>query len=214
MNSELTLRVRLANMKNFIIIVLILFSSNIFKENLMSAELTDKQGVSKFLLDNGLTVILQENNSSPVTAVNVWVKTGSTCEVEGEYGLAHVHEHMLFKGTEKRALGEIAKTIEAGGGDINAYTSFDETVYYVVSASRFLRSTLDILADVMQNSTFDPIELEKELEVVQEEIRRGNDTPGRVLSQKLFSTVYDKHPYKRPIIGTKKALIRLPEKRS
>ncbi len=206
MNSELTLRVRLANMKNFIIIVLILFSSNIFKENLMSAELTDKQGVSKFLLDNGLTVILQENNSSPVTAVNVWVKTGSTCEVEGEYGLAHVHEHMLFKGTEKRALGEIAKTIEAGGGDINAYTSFDETVYYVVSASRFLRSTLDILADVMQNSTFDPIELEKELEVVQEEIRRGNDTPGRVLSQKLFSTVYDKHPYKRPIIGTKESV--------
>ncbi len=172
----------------------------------MSLEIPDGRSVSRSVLDNGLTVILQENSSSPVTAVNVWVKTGSTCESEEERGLAHVHEHMLFKGTEKRAVGEIARIIEGGGGNINAYTSFDETVYYVVSASRFLTSTLDILADVMQNSTFDPAELEKELEVVQEEIRRGKDTPGRVLSQKLFSTAYEKHPYKNPIIGTKESV--------
>lgn len=172
----------------------------------MSLEIPDRRSVSKFVLNNGLTVILQENNSSPVTAVNVWVKTGSTCETEEEHGLAHVHEHMLFKGTKKRAVGEIAKIIEGGGGNINAYTSFDETVYYVVSASRFLPSTLDILADVMQNSTFDPAELAKELEVVQEEIRRGKDTPGHVLSQKLFSTAYEKHPYKNSIIGTKESV--------
>ncbi|MGI9553827.1 MAG: M16 family metallopeptidase, partial [Thermodesulfobacteriota bacterium] len=172
----------------------------------MSAEPSDISGVSRFVLDNGLTVILEENSSSPVTAVNVWVKTGSACEIEGEYGLAHVHEHMLFKGTKKRAVGEIAKTVEAGGGDINAFTSFDETVYFVISASRFLESTLDILADAMQNSTFDPVELEKELEVVQEEIRRGDDSPGRVLSQKMFSTAYDKHTYGLPIIGTQESV--------
>ena len=163
---------------------------------------TNEQGINKFILDNGLTVILDQNNSSPVTAINVWVKTGSACEQEGEYGLAHVHEHMLFKGTKKRAVGEIAKTIEAGGGDINAFTSFDETVYYVVSASRFLNTALDILADAMQNSTFDPAELEKELEVVLEEIRRGEDSPSRVLSQKMFATAYDVHSYQRPVIGT------------
>jgi len=203
------------SIRKFITIILIVVFAFISKEKLMSAQPTDingdsdigsdsksGSGVTRFVLKNGLTVILEENSSSPVTAVNVWVKTGSACEVEGEYGLAHVHEHMLFKGTQKRAVGEIAKTIEAGGGDINAFTSFDETVYFVVSASRFLESTLDILADAMQNSTFDPVELEKELEVVQEEIRRSEDSPARVLSQKMFATAYDKHSYKRPIIGT------------
>ena len=79
----------------------------------------------KYTLDNGLTVILEENHASSVVAVNVWVKVGSACEGEGEHGLAHVHEHMLFKGTEKRGVGEIARVIESSGGDINAFTSFD-----------------------------------------------------------------------------------------
>ncbi len=164
------------------------------------------EGVTKYSLSNGMTVLLERNDSSPVVAVNVWVKTGSACEVEGEYGLAHVHEHMLFKGTEKRQVGEIAGMVEAGGGDINAFTSFDETVYYIVSARRFLPMALEVLSDVMENSTFDPVELEKELEVVQEEIRRGEDSPSRVLSQKLFSTAYSVHPYGRPIIGTKQSV--------
>ncbi|HSC35842.1 MAG TPA: insulinase family protein, partial [Thermodesulfobacteriota bacterium] len=88
-------------------------------------------GITRYKLDNGMTIILEENRSAPVVAVNVWVKTGSACETEGEYGLAHVHEHMVFKGTDKRAVGEIARVIEGSGGDINAFTSFDETVYYV-----------------------------------------------------------------------------------
>lgn len=163
-------------------------------------------GVTKYSLSNGMTVLLERNDSSPVVAVNVWVKTGSACEVEGEYGLAHVHEHMLFKGTERRRVGEVAGMVEAGGGDINAFTSFDETVYYIVSARRFLPMALDLLSDVMENSTFDPAELEKELEVVQEEIRRGEDSPSRVLSQKLFSTAYSVHPYGRPIIGTRQSV--------
>ncbi len=163
---------------------------------------TTVNGVTKFELENGLTVILEENHSSPVVAVNVWVKTGSACENEGEYGLAHVHEHMLFKGTEKRAVGEIARVIEGSGGDINAFTSFDETVYYVVMASRFQDTALDILSDAMQNSTFDPEELNKELEVVVEEIRRGQDSPGRNLSEQLFSTMFQEHPYGRPVIGS------------
>ena len=163
-------------------------------------------GVTKYSLSNGMTVILERNDSSPVVAVNVWVKTGSACEVEGEFGLAHVHEHMLFKGTERRQVGEIAGMVEAGGGDINAFTSFDETVYYIVSARRFLPMALDVLSDVMENSAFDPAELEKELEVVQEEIRRGEDSPSRVLSQNLFSAAYSVHPYGRPIIGTKQSV--------
>ncbi|NIP38385.1 MAG: insulinase family protein, partial [Candidatus Dadabacteria bacterium] len=156
----------------------------------------------KYTLDNGLTVILEQNNASSVVAVNVWVKVGSACEVEGEYGLAHVHEHMLFKGTEKRGVGEIARLIESSGGDINAFTSFDETVYYVVIASRFAETALDVLSDAVTSSTFDPTELDKELEVVLEEIRRGEDSPSRVLSQKMFAEAYKHHTYKRPVIGT------------
>jgi len=164
------------------------------------------EGITKYKLDNGLTVILEENHSSPVVAVNVWVKTGSACEIEGEYGLAHVHEHMLFKGTEKRNVGEIARVIESDGGDINAFTSFDETVYYVVIASRFLDTALDVLSDAMQNSTFDPQELDRELEVVVEEIRRSEDSPSRNLSEKMFSTTFTAHPYGRPVIGSEESV--------
>lgn len=170
------------------------------------SESSQNTGITKYQLDNGLTVILEENNASPVVSVNVWVKTGSACEVEGEYGLAHVHEHMLFKGTEKRKVGEIARVIESSGGDINAFTSFDETVYYVVIASRFLDTALDVLSDAMQNSTFDPEELNKELEVVVEEIRRGKDSPSRNLNEKMFSTTFTEHPYGRPVIGSEESV--------
>ncbi len=170
-------------------------------------------GITRYELDNGMTIILEENHSAPVVAVNVWVKTGSACEQEGEYGLAHVHEHMVFKGTEKRAVGEIARVIEGSGGDINAFTSYDETVYYVVIASRFMDTALDVLSDTMENSTFDPEELKKELEVVVEEIRRGEDNPGRNLSEKLFSTAFTQHPYGRPIIGTEAGVKAFDRKR-
>jgi hypothetical protein len=89
-------------------------------------------------LDCGLTVLFKENHHAPVVAVQVWVGVGSADEKKGEEGMAHLHEHMLFKGTKKRGVGEIAKAIEAAGGDINAWTSFDNTVYHVVLASRHL----------------------------------------------------------------------------
>ena len=117
-----------------------------------------------------------------------------------------VHEHMVFKGTKRREVGEIARVIEGDGGDINAFTSFDETVYFVTIASRFLPTALDVLSDAMENSTFDPDELKKELEVVMEEIRRSEDSPARVLSENVFSTAYRSHPYKRPVIGTKQSV--------
>lgn len=163
-------------------------------------------GVKKFKLANGMTVLLDENHSSPVVAVNVLVKVGSACEEEGEHGLAHVHEHMVFKGTKRRGVGEIARIIEGDGGDINAYTSYDQTVYYVEIASRFLDTALDVLSDAMENATFDPQELSKELEVIVEEIRRGEDSPTRKLSELLFKEAFTVHPYKNPIIGTKESV--------
>ncbi|MCB9650393.1 MAG: insulinase family protein [Deltaproteobacteria bacterium] len=152
-------------------------------------------------LDNGLKVIVEEHHASKVVAAQVWVRVGSADETPDDAGLAHVHEHMLFKGTARRKVGEIAADVEAVGGDINAWTSFDQTVYHVTMPSRELDVALDILADAVQHSAFDAEELKKELEVVLEELRRGKDTPSRVASEMIFSTAYKHHTYGRPVIG-------------
>lgn len=155
------------------------------------------------LLDNGATVVVQEMRSAPVVAVQAWVGVGSADETPAEAGLAHVHEHMLFKGTERRRVGEIAQAIEGAGGEINAWTSFDQTVYHVVLASRDFNVGLDVLADAIHHSAFDAEELAREKEVVLEEIKRGEDQPSRVVTQALFDLAYRKHPYRNPVIGTR-----------
>lgn len=160
-----------------------------------------REGTLMLELDNGLRVVIRENHAAPVVALDVWVNVGSGDETDGQAGLAHVHEHMLFKGTERRAVGEIAREVEGAGGDINAFTSNDNTVYHIVIASRFFGKALDILADFIQHSSFDPVELGKEEEVVMEELRRREDNPGQKIYRHLFETAYKVHPYRRPIIG-------------
>jgi hypothetical protein len=156
----------------------------------------------KATLDNGLEVILVEDHSAPVVALNVWVRVGSADERDEQWGMAHVHEHMLFKGTERRGVGEIASTVEGAGGNINAFTSYDMTVYHITMASRDAAVGFDVLADAMQNSTFDAAELAKEEEVVIEEIRRSDDSPDNLISRVLFETAYRTHPYRKEVIGT------------
>jgi zinc protease len=156
----------------------------------------------RVVLDNGLTVLLQANHHAPVVALNMWVKVGSIYEQDAEAGISHVYEHMLFKGTRTRGVGEIAQEIEGSGGDINAFTSFDHTVYHITLASRFLDTGLAVMADAIQHSSFDPEELRKEQEVVLEEIKRGDDVPSRKLTEALFAASYQHHPYRRPVIGS------------
>src|SRR5438132_1093009 len=152
-------------------------------------------------LPNGMSVVLQENHASPVVAFQAWVGVGSADEPPELAGIAHVFEHMLFKGTARRGVGQIAQEIEGAGGEINAWTSFDQTVYHLVLASRFFDTGLDILADALFNSSFDPAELERELKVVLEEVKQGEDNPARVATQTLFATAYTRHAYRRPVIG-------------
>ncbi|MFI5316856.1 MAG: M16 family metallopeptidase [Myxococcota bacterium] len=157
-------------------------------------------------LDNGLKVILVEDHSAPVVALNVWVRTGSADERPDQWGMAHVHEHMLFKGTERRGVGEIAATVEGAGGNINAFTSYDMTVYHITMASRDAAIGVDVLADAVQHSTFEAGELAKEEEVVIEEIRRSDDAPDGLISKVLFETAYREHPYRRDVIGTQESV--------
>lgn len=160
-------------------------------------------------LDNGLEIILEENHASPVVAFQAWVKIGSADEPPELAGIAHVFEHMLFKGTKKRGVGQIAREVESCGGEINAWTSHDETVYHLVLASQFFDTGLDILADTLMNSSFDAAELERERNVVLEEIKQGLDDPERQAGQGLFQTVFDAHPYGRPIIGAEATVKKL-----
>lgn len=157
--------------------------------------------VKTFILDNGMQVFLEEIRTSPVISFNALVKVGSAFETDNEAGICHVIEHMLFKGTPTRAVGTIARDIEAAGGEINAYTSFDQTVYYINMATRYADRGLAILADALQNPLFDATELEREQEVILEEIRREKDNPHHMVSELLFKECYKVHPYGRPIIG-------------
>jgi zinc protease len=162
-------------------------------------------------LENGLRVVVCKSDSAPVVALQVWVGVGSADETEAQAGLAHVHEHMLFKGTVeggprkggavRRGVGEIAAEIEKSGGEINAWTSYDQTVYHVVLAKQFFDAGLDVLADAIQRSAFDKDELSRELEVILEEIKRSEDSPSTRASRALFETAFRTHPYRRPVIG-------------
>ncbi len=158
-------------------------------------------GLNKTRLSNGLTAIVKENHRAPVVAIQVWVQAGSVYETEGERGITHLIEHMIFKGTEKRGPGEVAKEIESVGGSINAYTSLDYTVYHCVVPKQFLDNALDVLSDAVFHSSFDPDELEREKKVVLEEIRMRNDRPRTRLFSLLMETAYKAHPYGFPVIG-------------
>jgi len=153
-------------------------------------------------LDNGLTVLHEHLGAAHVVAWQIWVNVGGADEGPDEAGLAHLHEHMLFKGTERRGPGEIARDIEAHGGEVNAWTSFDHTVYHTVMASQFAREGLDVLADAVRFPRFDAVELARECEVVVEEIKRADDAPARRSSRDLFETSYAVHPYRLPVLGT------------
>lgn len=155
----------------------------------------------KYQLKNGLTVILVESHKSPVVSVQMWVRTGSADEKKGEEGLSHFIEHLVFKGTKNFGVGEIASTIEGRGGQLNAYTSFDQTVFYVTISKAFAENGLEAISEMMGFPLFDEVEIDNEREVVIEEIKRGLDNPHRQASRELFSTVYKKHPYRLPVIG-------------
>ncbi len=155
-----------------------------------------------FTLPNGLTLIVQEDHSAPVASLQAWVETGSIHEDRWlGAGLSHFLEHMLFKGTEKRGASEFAQTVQNEGGYINAYTSFDRTVYWIDIPAAGVPVALELLADALQHSLLPAEEFGKEQEVIRREFAMGFDDPDRVASQALFATAFAAHPYRHPVIG-------------
>lgn len=158
--------------------------------------------VQRVVLPNGVTVILKPDTAAALASVQVWVRSGSVHEgTQLGAGLSHFLEHMLFKGTARRAGREISATIQAHGGYLNAYTTYDRTVYYVDLPSEHTAVAVDVLADAVLHSTLPADEVAKERDVILREIAMTRDDPDNRLWDALFATAFREHPYRHPIIG-------------
>jgi zinc protease len=167
------------------------------------------QNVLRQTLPNGLTVLIKRDASAPVAAVVTHVKAGYFDETDDVAGIAHVLEHMFFKGTPTRGVGEIARETKAQGGYLNAHTIYDHTSYYAVVPSAGFPRALAIQADAYANSLIDAAELGRELEVIIEEAKRKADSPGAVATETLFELLHDRHRIRRWRIGREEGLRRL-----
>ncbi|MCE5250703.1 insulinase family protein [bacterium] len=161
---------------------------------------------TKVRLENGLDVIVKEVHSAPIVAVYLWCNTGSCNEDEKIYGISHFYEHMFFKGTEKRGVGEIDRAIKSLGGYNNAFTSKEYTAYYVVLPSENFTFAADVLVDAIRNSSFPEEEIQKELGVIKEEINRKEDDPSGKLYEEIFAVLYPGTPYEHAVLGTKESI--------
>jgi zinc protease len=149
--------------------------------------------VTKRVLDNGLTLLVKEDHSAPVATVNVWVKTGYFNETTEWAGISHLLEHMFFKGTPTRPVGKIQDEVKSCGGYWNAGTIYDHTNYYIVLPSSEINRALDIEADALLHSNFPQEEIDKEQEVVIQEILRKYDNPGAMVWEKMMDLLYANH---------------------
>ncbi|HMA20861.1 MAG TPA: pitrilysin family protein, partial [Gemmatimonadaceae bacterium] len=161
----------------------------------------DPSTVRRTVLPNGLTVLIRRDTSAPVVAIVTHVKAGYFDEADDVSGIAHVLEHMFFKGTERRGVGEISKETKGSGGYLNAHTIYDQTVYFTVLPSSGFAAGLDIQSDAYANSVIDAAELSKELEVIIQEAKRKQDNPSALAVESLYELIYDKHRMRRWRIG-------------
>src|SRR5438067_11060461 len=166
----------------------------------------DPKSIHRTVLANGLRALIQEDHSAPVVAIVTYVKAGYFDETDPENGLAHALEHMFFKGTKKRGVGDIAKETKASGGYLNAHTIYDNTTYYTVLPSSSFAKGLEIQADAYANSVIDAGELAKEMEVIIQEAKRKSDNPSAVATETLYEILHDAHRMRRWRIGREPGL--------
>ena len=157
-------------------------------------------------LANGLRVVSQSMPQVETVSLGVWVAVGARHETVAEAGISHLLEHMAFKGTARRSARDIAEEIEAVGGDLNAATSLEMTSYYARVLKGDERVALDILADILQGSTFAEDELEREREVILQEIAAIRDNPDEIVYDLVHDAAYPDQPVGRPIIGTPRSV--------
>ncbi|MFH1783544.1 MAG: pitrilysin family protein [bacterium] len=158
--------------------------------------------VKQTVLENALSILTQEDHSQPLVAVQVWVRAGAVDEQDENNGVSHFLEHMLFKGTKTMGAADLARTIEANGGIINAATSKDFTYYHVVIPAEYYRTAVKLLGDIVTSATFPQEEVERERLVILEEIKRRYDNTQAYLWDIANQNLYKEHPYHRTVLGT------------
>ncbi|MEM8915341.1 MAG: pitrilysin family protein [Pseudomonadota bacterium] len=161
-------------------------------------------------LDNGLRVATEPMDGVESASLGLWVGAGTRFEEPASNGVAHLLEHMAFKGTERRAARQIAEEIEAVGGHLNAYTSREQTAYYSRILADDVPLALDILSDILMNSTFEPTELERERQVILQEIGQAADTPDDIVFDHFQMTAYPDQALGRPVLGTRDTVAQMP----
>ena len=157
-------------------------------------------------LPSGLTVVTDAMPHLETASLGVWVGAGSRDELADEHGIAHLLEHMAFKGTKRRNARQIAEEIEAVGGDLNAATSVETTTYYARVLKADVPLALDVLSDILTNPAFDPDELTREHNVVMQEIGAAEDTPDDIVFDHLQRTAFPGQPIGRSILGTRESV--------
>jgi predicted Zn-dependent peptidase len=155
----------------------------------------------KTTLSNGIRVVTETVPGVRSASLGIWVTVGSRHESQSENGISHFIEHMAFKGTSQRSALDIARTIERGGGFINAFTGKELTCFYVHVLDEQLPTALDLLADILRDSVYDPAEIEKEKQVILDEIRDHEDMPDDLVFEFFMDELYAPHPLARPILG-------------
>lgn len=164
--------------------------------------LVNAQETKEMILDNGMKIIVREDSRAPVLVHMIWYKAGSMDEVSGTTGVAHVLEHMMFKGTPTHKQGEFSKTVAALGGRDNAFTGRDYTAYFQQIPSANLEHMMELEADRMANLVLTQEDFEKEIKVVMEERRwRTEDQPSALLDEAVYAAAFMAHPYHWPIVG-------------
>jgi len=166
----------------------------------------NKQVVKKYLLDNGMTILVRPIHQVPKVSVQLWYNVGSKDEKTGEKGIAHLIEHMIFKGTDTLSESDINTVTHMLSGSCNAFTSYDYTGYLFNMPKQNWVETLPIMADCMQNCKFDGDMLNSEMKAVIQELKMYRDNYSSSLFESMISTVFDDHPYHNPIIGYKQDL--------
>jgi len=161
-------------------------------------------------LKNGLRVISDSMDAVETVSVGVWVEVGARHEHPDVNGISHLLEHMAFKGTKRRSALEIAEEIETVGGHLNAYTSRENTAYYVKILKEDLPLAIDVLSDILQHATMDPEELTRERAVIVQEIMQTNDTPDDIIFDHFQVTAFPGQALGRPILGEAERIQNLP----
>jgi zinc protease len=172
----------------------------------------DQDEYTKVVLKNGLTLIVYERKDLPLVSISTYVKTGYLDEPDRLRGIAHVVEHMFFKGTARRGVGAMAKETKGIGGSLNAGTFYEYTHYYTLLPFEHFRQGLDIQADALQNPIFADEELKREIQVILQEARRKADTPEAFALEKLYETAFEVSPVHRWRIGDESTLLPLSRK--